>query len=182
MIKSDYKKESISEKIKRTTKYVCDNSEYVKINVEKLKEWINKEADFFVNIPGWFECHGNESKRSIETLIGFIFFVDSVNFCFWECFENENDKEYEYHNLVNNLNEILKKDEDFFNPYRLVNLDLETIKAIFNNQSRLIEERLRSVKESAAFIIEKHDGKYFNFVKDNEFDCEKVNFKVNLDA
>lgn len=81
-------------------KYVVDNSVYVKINNQKLKEFISNFR--MPNYKHWFaEFHLELSEKEKILLV---FIIESLNFCFWQ------KPKYKilYHN------EEVKGSEDYF--------------------------------------------------------------------
>jgi hypothetical protein len=179
---------TFTEKIKKTSLYVYENAKSVSINNQKLTDFIaNMDPKYFANeeFLNYFNNHlsniQNHNSITNEELIAYVCVVDSLNFCFWplekEYNQEKNNKiNFEYDDYVSNLNQIYLNDKSFFTAERLKNLQLSELKEkVFSNLNfPLLEERIRSLNELGSFILSKYKGKFFEFVKDKEFDCEKV--------
>jgi hypothetical protein len=179
---------TFTEKIKKTSLYVFENSKSVKINIDKLNNFIeNLDKNYFAKeeFLNYFNNHLSNIKDynlvSYEELIAYVCVVDSLNFCFWPLEkeyneQNQNKIYFEYDDYVNNLNNIFQNDKNFFFAENLKKLKLEYLKEkVFSNLNfPLLEERLRSLNELGNFILQKYEGKFSNFVKDMGYDCERV--------
>lgn len=184
---------TFTEKIKNTSCYVYENAKSVSINMEKLSDFIIKmDEKYFSNeeFLNYFNNHLSNIKDhsliSYEDLISYVCVVDSLNFCFWplekEYNEDKNNKlNFEYDDYVSNLNEIYQNDKSFFTAKSLKNISSNDLKEkVFSNLNfPLLEERVRSLNELGNFILSKYNGKFSDFIKDKEYDCEKV---VNINT
>jgi hypothetical protein len=164
----------LTDKIKSTCLYVHENSKYVKINKDNLSLFVKENISLFENIPTWSSCHFDPNTYPLESVLGFIFFIDSLNFCFWPI--EEEKVEYEYGNLVNNSITALSKNKDYFSPEHLINITPDQLKTdIFENHNfPLIEERARSLNELGLFVKDRYDSSYFDFINKNNKDCVTI--------
>ena len=183
---------TFTEKIKSSSLYVYNNAKSVKINMEKLKDFIEKlDLQYFgkEEFLNYFNNHLSNIKDhnsiTYEELIAYVCVVDSLNFCFWplekEYNEEKNNKvNFEYDDYVSNLNKIYENEKSFFLAENLRKLNVNDLKEkIFSNLNfPLLDERVRSLNELGKFIINKHNGKFSDFIKDNDDDCEKVNMFI----
>ena len=171
---------SFEQKIKSTCNYVYQRSKHVKINTDKLIQFVNSHLDFFENIPSWSSGHFNSNEFNIEMGLSYVFVIDSLNFCFWPCELLSDKYDFEYENLVNNLYSLMKSDSSFFNAKSLSEITVEDlkIKVFLNNEFPLLEERTRSLNELGQYIMLYYDGKFYNFVKNN-CDCIKIALKIS---
>jgi hypothetical protein len=170
---------NICDKIKITCQHVYNNSNFVKINEEKINDFIKQKSDLFSSVPSWASCHFNPNDFDFESTLGFVFVVDALNFCFWpyERILNKSKEDFEYGDLVNNTLHTLKTDPNFFTAERLINLTQEELcKNIFSNEKEfpLLDERTRSLRELGTFIKNKHESKFANFLKSCGNDCVKI--------
>jgi hypothetical protein len=167
------------DKIKITCQHVYENSKFVKINSEKIKQFVKEKADLFTSVPSWTSCHFNPNDFDFESTLAFVFVVDGLNFCFWpyERIENKKKEDFEYGDLVSNTLHTLKTDPEFFTAERLMSLTEEELcLKIFSGEKEfpLLNERVRSLRELGYFIKSNHNSLFTNFLKSCEFDCVKV--------
>jgi hypothetical protein len=170
---------NITYKVRRTCEYVHKNSKHVKIDENKLLEFINVKKHFFNQVPSWTSSHFDPNDFNIEQVIAFICVIDSLNFCFWpyEKISNKLEEDFEYSKLVNGLLILLKNEPKFFNSENLISLTPEICsQKIFNSieEFPLIEERTRSLNELGKFIQYKYDSKFTNFLNYNKNDCVEI--------
>ena len=184
-----------TEKIKKSSLYVYENAKSVSINKQKLTDFIgNMDPKYFAKeeFLNYFNNHlsniPDHNSISFEELIAYVCVVDSLNFCFWplekEYNQEKNNKiNFEYDDYVSNLNQIYQKDKSFFCAENLNKIELNELKEkVFSNLNfPLLEERVRSLNELGNFISSKHKGKFSEFIRDKEYDCEKV-FYTNLNC
>ena len=70
------------EKILKSSKYVVDNSKYVKINSEKLNEFSKTIKE--VNLKHWLSSSPfGLLELSTEDIINFLLIYESIDFSFW---------------------------------------------------------------------------------------------------
>ena len=173
----------ISDKVKQSANYITSNSKYVKINMEKLREYtLNSIKSNLNNFPTWSECHFDVNQYTLEHIIAYICVIDSLNFCFWPT--TQDGYEFEYGDMVNCLNTLLKTNLDFFNALSLSNLKPNNLQENLynlcpqiknsNKQFPLLEERCRSLNEFGKFIVNKHKGSFTDFVKNNSNNLNKI--------
>ncbi len=179
---------TFTEKIKRSSLYVYENAKSVSINTQKLADFIDKmDTKYFSKeeFLNYFNNHlsniPDHNSISYEELIAYVCVVDSLNFCFWPLEKEYNEEKknkinFEYDDYVSNLNQIYSKDKSFFLAENLRKLELKELKEkVFSNLNfPLLSERVRSLNELGNFILTKYKGKFSEFVKDKEYDCEKV--------
>lgn len=179
---------TFTEKIKNSSLFVYENAKSVSINVQKLSDFIDKmDTKYFAKeeFLNYFNNHlsniPDHNSISYEELIAYVCVVDSLNFCFWPLEKEYNDEKnnkvnFEYDDYVSNLNQIFLKDRSFFSAENLRKLELSELKEkVFSNLNfPLLTERVRSLNELGSFILAKYNGKFSEFVKDKEYDCEKV--------
>ena len=70
------------DKIKSTCHYVIDNSEYVKINYDKLDKFIDDIE--YGNLKNWLLFNPyNLLELDVETIINFLLIFESIDYSFW---------------------------------------------------------------------------------------------------
>jgi hypothetical protein len=164
---------SLTEMIKRTCSFVHNNSKFVSINCEKIKSFITENIDLFANRPTWSECHFNvkEYEDKIDSIIAYTCVLDTLNFCFWP-----HTQEFEYGDLVNNLNNVLKNNPGFFNSKNLMKLTEPELKEqLYNYQEfPLLDERVKGLNELGFLVESKCEGKFENLVKICDYDILRI--------
>jgi len=164
---------NITDKIKLSCEYVNSNSEYVRINNDKIKKFVDENFQT-LTVPSWSSCHFDPNQYGIELSLAFIFTIDSLNFCFWP-YEKYSNNDFEYCNLVDNLVNQLKTNPEFFTAGNLSNLKIEElISSIFVKDFPLLDERTRSLNELGILIKNKYNNSFFNFLKHNNFSCLQI--------
>jgi len=183
---------TFTEKIKKSSSYVYENAKSVSINKGKLSDFIGKmDSKYFAKdeFLNYFNNHlsnlQDHNSISYEDLVAYVCVVDSLNFCFWPLEkeyneENSNKINFEYDDYVSNLNKIYQNDKSFFLAQNLKKINANEMKEkVFSNlKFPLLEERVRSLNELGKFILNKYNGKFSEFIKYYEYDCEKVFKKI----
>jgi hypothetical protein len=168
--------QEITHKIKHTCDFVANNSTHIKINLDKIHEFIDSKLELFNSIPSWSSCHFDVNQYGLELTIAYICIIDALNFCFWPVENILKDKEFEYGDLVNNLNILILKDPEFFNCEHLIKLHKKDVKSLLfcDIEFPLLEERVRSLIELGWFIKQKHNSSFLKFIENCDYDCIKV--------
>ena len=129
--------------VKESTSKIIPVMEHVKLDKDNLEKFVedllnNENA---LKYPRWSESHFDSSSVSLETLLRYIFTIDTLNYCFWP---NEG---FEYYALAKNLYETLQKNKNFFDIDNLVNIAVEQLKEnVFKGDFNLINERARMIR------------------------------------
>lgn len=165
--------EPLTDSIKKTCMYVHRNSNYVSINKERIKTFISENFSLFENRPTWSECHFNlkEYETNIDIIIAYICVLDTLNFCFWP-----HDSEFEYGDLVNNLNKLLISNKNFFSCDNLIKItEKELQELLYDNQHfPLLDERVRGLNELGYLIQTKCQGQFTSLLKICDYDLLKL--------
>ncbi|KAL4445457.1 hypothetical protein ABPG74_004531 [Tetrahymena malaccensis] len=145
---------------------VLQNAKHAKINQEKLKEFGNNLLQEFKNGYKYIEfdeysCHYNEFK-SPESIVDYIFVLDTLNFCFWPC-----EVEFEYDDLAAGVKSIIIENPELLKPKNIINIERDFVKQkIFKGiEFPLLDERVRLLKEIGVRTLEYFDGEFVNVVK-----------------
>ena len=161
--------------VKESTLKIIPYMEHVKVDKNNLQKFItdllnNENA---LKYPKWSETHFDSTSVPLETLLRYIFVIDTLNYCFWP---NEG---FEYFSLAKNLYETLKMNENFFEVENLVNIKPEQLKEnIFKGDFNLINERARMIREVFTIIKNCYNGSCINFVKECDKDATKLVKKI----
>ena len=163
----------LTDLIKKTCLFVHNNSKYVCINNDKIKTFISENLNLFSNRPTWSECHFNvkDYEDKVDIIIAYTCVLDTLNFCFWPYSE-----EFEYGDLVNNLNRILRNNPDFYRSSYLMKLtELQLKEQLYNNKDfPLLDERVKGLNELGYLIETKCQGKFENLIKICDYDILRL--------
>lgn len=166
--------------IKESCKYVIDNSEYVKINYEKLDEFI-KIIDCN-NIKNWLTYNPyNLLDLDVESIINFLLIFEAIDYSFWgqtkwtietsEGFKDGSDA------LLYAMLKYVKENHttDFSN------MSLNQFKTILkgNVDIPLLQERYQTLVEISTIVNKKMNGSFYKYIKDITSDVELFNVIVS---
>ena len=161
----------------KSTKFVIENSSFVKINREKTKELAEKWSKSELVIPGWDRNYHffDDSEKTCE----YLFVLDSINFYFWAK-EREDKWKTDYQGKkidgYNALAFCLKKafENKQFSSFN--GLDYSGFKDIFQGEGEmpLIKERFEILQDNYKILNDKYGGKFSNLVELCAFDALKI--------
>lgn len=159
----------LTDLIKSTSKYITENSKHVSINSEALDTLVQKikSKPVYINFYEYSE-HIDISEED-ETLIGYGFVLDALNFCFW-------GHAWEYGELAGSIKAAHKKNPQFLTPEYLSKITLEEVKAeLFAGEDfPLLDERTRALNEIGSKTVAKFEGKFSNILKAANFDAQQL--------
>ena len=158
--------------VKKSCAKVVQKAKFIKINSEKLAllaEELSKSPKY--QAFDEFYCHLSAKDKSLDSIIDYLFVLDSLNFCFWR-------SDWEYHNLASSLKDLYEKDPLYFKPKSILSWNLAFLKEnVFGNQDfPLLEERLRILHEISEVVLNNFGGEFSNVVKAAENSAVKVSF------
>ena len=159
-------------------KYVVDNSNYVKINYDKIDDFVNNLKD--IKYIHWKE-ETNLNLNEKEWIL-LVFIIESMNFCFWK----KPKWKIEYNNeLMSGSNALfysvikeVENNSNFLNIDYLYNLDFDSFKDIFKGEEEcpFIDKRYNNFKETITYI-KNHD--FYNELFNIKSDIELRSYIVN---
>ena len=170
------------EKIKDTCSYVSKNSKYVRINYEKLDEYIktidNSKVKFWLssNPYGLFDM-------SIDKIINFLLIFDSIDYSFfgdgdikWTIDTDEGKKDGSdalLYVLLKYVKEINKVD--------FSNVSIKEFSSILkgNVDIPLLKERYDTVKSISCVVNDKMNGNFYEYIKDINNDIDLFNIIIS---
>ena len=161
--------------VKESTIKILPKLSHVTIDEASLEKFISEilKNENLLQIPTWSKCHFEASSVDIETLLRYIFTIDTLNFCFWP---NEG---FEYDNLAKNLYEPIKQKTDFFEMENLIKITPQNLQdVVFKCNFCLLEERARMIREVFTIIKNEYNGLCTNFVKECNKDATKLVKKI----
>ena len=159
-------------------KYVVDNSNYVKINYDKIDDFVNNLKN--IKYVHWKE-ETNLNLNEKEWIL-LVFIIESMNFCFWK----KPKWKIEYNNeLMSGSNALfysvikeVENNSNFLTIDYLYNLDFDSFKDIFKGEEEcpFIDKRYNNFKETITYI-KNHD--FYNGLFNIKSDLELRNYIVN---
>ena len=168
------------DKIKSTCHYVLDNSEYVKINYNKLDNFI--EEINCSNLKNWLLYNPyNILESDVEKIINFLLIFEAIDYSFWGQPKWEIDTEDGkkdgsdalLYAMIKHTREI--KSTDFSN------MSLNEFKEILkgNVNIPLFEERYKTIVSISKMVNEKMEGSFYKFIKNINSDVELFDVIIN---
>jgi len=160
-----------------STKYVVDNSRFVKINRDKIKELAGGWSNSKLVIPKWDTKYHffDDSEKTCE----YLFVLDSINFCFWA--KNEDDKwKIDYNGKkiggYNALAVLLKKifeNRDFSSFDEFTYSEFQKL-FYADKEIPLIKERFDILQENYKILKDKYNGRFSSLVEMCDYDALRI--------
>ena len=155
-----------------TTKKVSQQSRLVHIDPEAVTRFARAVGTRTIELPGWDTfCHYDGPE---DTVAGYIFVLDAVNFCFWPALGEdrwevnvEGRRLSGYYGLAAALKQAFQSGLPFTDAHYLANLsrhDLETILG-GHGSLQLLEARVQTINELGRVLITRYDGKATRFIE-----------------
>ncbi len=165
--------------ILESTKYVVDNSVFVKINKQNLENIAAKIKENNIN-SNLFVVEESFKHLNTEQILAYNVIYNAINFCFWgnPKWEIEfNGKNYGGSvGLVKCFARALENNIDILNPEYLKNMTEDQFEILTkgNVMIPLANERLKQLNVLGKLIIEKFDGKFINIFEKGEYNALKI--------
>ncbi len=166
-------------KIVESCKFVADNSEHVKINLDKIDEFCN--CFNLSHIKHWIdESPFNIKDLNIKDRLHFLLFFNSISFSYWgdpkwkvQYHSEEVDGAYGMISAIARAieNGVQILDAKFLS--EITKFELENILK-GNTQIPLFEERLNILRDIGTVLQEKFDGDLTNLVKQANGDAQDL--------
>lgn len=162
-------------------KYVVDNSEYVKINYQRLEEFTLNFGE--LNYKHWF-CDFNLNLNEKQKIL-LAFIIESLNFCFWQkpkykvLYHNKEVKGSEA--LFLKIIDEVENNKNFLEINYLHNLSFKEFKNIFYSsfgELSMIDKRYKLFLDTVNVIYEKKDI-FYKELFDIKSDYELLNYIIN---
>lgn len=166
-------------KILETTKYVVENSDFVKINQEKVKEFSSgfdhgKVAHWLSAAPYDFSHLSDEDK------LHFVFLFNALSFSYWGSpkwtVEYKDKKHDGSWGMILALGRGLDEGAALLNFEYCSQISKEEFSKILrgNTEIPLLEERWKILREIGANMVAKYSGKVSSLIKGAEGDAQKL--------
>lgn len=157
--------------ILKTTKYVVENSTYVKINKTKIKEFCKTFNQSHIN--HWV----NESPFDLKSLnekdrLHFLLIFNSISFCYWGepkwTVEYKGEKFDGAWGMMAALGKSIENKVPILNMKYLSNINEKDFEKITKANIKIpfFEERLRILKEISLVLLNKFKGDFYNVIKE----------------
>ena len=168
------------ENIKDTCQYVMNNSQHVKINYDKLDDFIN--IIDYNKLENWLLYNPyNLLEFDIEKIINFLLIFESIDYSFWgnpkwEIDTDEGKKDGSDALLYAMLTYLKDTENTDFSK-----LTFDEFKKLLkgNVGIPLLKERYETIVNISKVVNEKMNGSFYNFIKDVSSDIELFNIIVN---
>ena len=169
----------IREKILKSLAPVVENPKHVFINEKKLVAFANELKD--EPTPPW-----NNTLQLLATpeqTLHYYFFVDSINFCFWQIkakprWEYKVDGKWMsgYYAYAYAIKQAFENDPNLYDAEYCADLPFTTFIDIFDgrNELLLMEERYAIIKENFRILLEGFDGKVTKLLEEAKGDVNKL--------
>lgn len=173
------------DKIIDSCNYVVNNSKNVKINYEKLDNFI-KDIDCN-NLKNWLLFNPNNLLEfNISKLINFLLIFESIDYCFWgdpkwEIIADDGSKKDGSDALLYCMLKLFR----IKGLNELEYLSMDEFKEILNGNVEipLLKERYETLIKNVKIVKEKMNGDFYNYIKDIYKDEELFNIIIeNFDS
>lgn len=174
------KNASMFDKIRSSCFTVMENNPYVKINYDKLDEFIKEiKCD---DLENWLLYNPyNLLDLGIEKIINFLLFFEAIDYSFWESIKwsietDDGIKDGSDALLYAMLKYVRESGKVDFG-----DLSLDEFKKILkgNVEIPLLEERYRTIVQISEIVKKKMNGNFYNYIKDIRDDISLFEVIVN---
>lgn len=160
-------------KITESCKYVMNNSKYVKINYDKLDDFINNIE--WSNIKNWLTYNpSNILDMDIKSIINFLLYFEAIDYSFWGspkwCVDTEEENKDGSDALLYCMLKYFKTVDDL----DFSKITLEEFKEIIKGEPEipLLKIRYDTLVEISKIIKEKMNGDFYKYIKNITSDIE----------
>ena len=165
--------------ILETTKFVVDNSKYVKINKNKIRDFLKNFGESHIN--HWLnESPFDFSKLSNKEKLHFLLVCNSISFSYW----GEPKWEVEYKGekfdgawgMIASIGKSIENKKPILNPNYLKGISEKELKEILKGNViiPLFESRLKILREIGSILIRDFDGDFDKLIKQSDGDALKL--------
>ena len=165
--------------ILKTTKFVVDNSQSVKIDMDRIADFA--ETFEHGSVHHWLsEAPFNFSHFSDEDKLHFLFVFNALSFCYWGEPKWTIDFEGKSYDgawgMIMALGRAIQEGYNILDFNFCANLSAEEFNNILraNTEIPLFEERLKVVNEIGRIALEKYNGQIVNLIKEANHDSQKL--------
>ncbi len=170
----------ILENVKNTCKYVMNSSEHVKINYNKLDEFI-KNIDCN-NLKNWLMFNPyNLLDLDIEIIINLLLVFECICYSFWGEPKLTIETEEGYKDGSDALLYIMINYVKKSNNVDFSEISFDEFKHLLkgNVNIPLLKERYETITEVSKIVNEKMNGNFYNYIKNLSSDVELLDLIVN---
>ena len=165
--------------ILKTTKFVVDNSQSVKIDMNRIadfaKTFEHGSAHHWLS-----EAPFNFSHFSEEDKLHFLFVFNAISFCYWgepKWTINFEGKSYDgAWGMITALGRAIQEGYNILDFNYCAHLSAEDFSYILraNTEIPLFKERLEIINEIGRIALEKYNGQIANLIKESKHDSQKL--------
>lgn len=168
---------TLIEKLNTSYKYACENSQYVKINYEKVDEMIKKIEE--LKISYWLDSNPfNILDLDLESIINFLLVYHTIgDYCFW------GNPKWEIETPLGKLDgsyAIMYLIINRFKEQKSFNISFEDFKKFLegNVEIPLLEDRYSNLVQMNQFIKQQNKS-FYELIKDFDKDIQLLEFIIN---
>ena len=166
-------------KILESTKFVVNESKYVKINEGKIDDFCKSFTD--EHIKHWL----NNSPYNFKNLndkekLHFLLVLNSMSFSYWGnpkwTIEYKNKKYDGAFGMLTTLGRAIENNFKILDPNFLAEISKEEFEKILHGSVKipLFEERWKIIREVGTVLLQKYNGNFENILKLANQDCRKL--------
>ena len=172
------------DKIRSSCRNVAYNSKYVKINYNKLDEFINKLD--CSNLKNWLMYNPYDLlKLDLETIINFLLIFESIDYSFWGQPKWKINTEEGIKDGSDALLYVMLKYVKKTNNTDFSKISLNEFRNILkcNVEIQLLEERYKTIVGISKIVNKKMNGNFYEFIKNITLDPELFDIIIsNFDS
>ena len=168
------------DKIKSTCHYVIDNSEYVKINYDKLDKFIDDIE--YGNLKNWLLFNPyNLLELDVETIINFLLIFESIDYSFWGQTKWEINTDEGIKDGSDALLYVMIKYVKETRNTDFSKLTFDEFKKLLkgNVDIPLLEERYQTIVNVSTIVNERMNGSFYKFIKEIHVDTKLFDVIIN---
>jgi|SRR5579872_2013464 len=160
-------------------KFVSENSDFVRINPDKLEEFCEKFK--LVEAGHWRDMAPFDFLTLTEDqILEFILIIDSLAFCYWgepKWTVDYNGQKYDgFYGTVFALRRAIEQGHPILDPRYRANMSESEFADIFraNVEIPLLAQRYEITRQIAQTLLEKYDGKFAKVLEAAQYDTFKI--------
>lgn len=163
----------------KTTKFVVDNSRYVKIEKEFIKGFCENFSESHIN--HWLnEAPFDFNKLNENQKLNFLLVFNAISFSYWgepKWTVNYNGEKFDgAWGMIASIGRAVENKKPILNPHYLKDISEKDFSEILigNVKIPLFSERLRILREIGSILVRDFNGEFNNLVKESRGDATKL--------
>jgi len=166
-------------KIVKSAKFVVDNSQHIKINLEE----VNNFCDYFNHnhIKHWFtKSPFNIRKLNLKDRLHFLIVFNSISFCYWGDpkwkIQYNNEELDGAYGMIGAIGKAIENKFPILDAQYLSDISKSNFSKVLKGtiQIPLFKERLNIIREIGSVLLTKFDGDFSNLIIKANNDSQKL--------